>query len=89
MDWLFSFSFQPRFASDEETLMNTVDFWNLFDCKEEFERMGLPSAQWRITDINAKLEVCSPSLPPWVDESEANFACVWAGPGFYLMSPPL
>jgi myotubularin-related protein 1/2 len=45
----------------------------LYDFKREFERLGVPSAQWRVTDINSEYKFCDtyPSLlavPASVDD---------------------
>ncbi len=36
-----------------------MDGWNLYDPLQEFKRMGLPNADFRITDANRNYELCS------------------------------
>lgn len=50
---LYAFSYNPK-QNDSERLNG----WQLIDLSEEYERMGVPNANWQLSDANREYKVC-------------------------------
>ena len=62
------------------------DGWHIYDAKEEFKRMGLPDAQWRISTANSSFEICDtyPTLlavPVAVNDAKLGLAALFRSRG--------
>ncbi|XP_053312383.1 myotubularin-related protein 6 [Spea bombifrons] len=52
-DDLYAFSYNPKQKEADRVLG-----WQLIDLKEEYQRMGVPNADWHPTDVNRDYKVC-------------------------------
>ncbi|KAA0704603.1 Myotubularin-related protein 6 [Triplophysa tibetana] len=52
-DDLYAFSYNPK-QNDQQR----EEGWQLLDLGAEFERMGVPCDQWKLTDVNRDYKVC-------------------------------
>lgn len=50
---LYAFSYNPK-QNDKQR----EEGWQLIDLAAEYERMGVPSDQWQLTDVNREYKVC-------------------------------
>jgi len=51
---LFCFTYKQEFSKFENTNLG----WNLYNAREEYARMGVPSPDWRVSDANHNFFVC-------------------------------
>ncbi|XP_060047714.1 myotubularin-related protein 6 isoform X1 [Erinaceus europaeus] len=50
---LYAFSYNPK-QNDSERLQG----WQLIDLVEEYKRMGVPNANWQLSDANREYKIC-------------------------------